>query len=296
MKRAIIRTLWIAIAVVVAAPSAAAAQDSFARAKSLYASADYEEALQLLANVKSTVASTEVEAYRVFCLVALGRRDEARDAIQNIVRTDPLYRPSELDASPRIRSFFDDVRKPLLPEMVRQSYGTAKTAYDRKEFRQAQAGFGRVIALVDEIGGTDQGVADMRTLASGFRDLSTAALQPPPPPPAPAPTPTPPPAAPPPQPFFTDADAGVVRPVAISKPTPDWFPNAVESRMNYEGVIELLLDERGKVLGVTLVKSVNPRYDPKLIEAAKSWTFTPAMKNGVAVKYKMPVAVRLAAR
>jgi hypothetical protein len=114
--------------------------------------------------------STEAEAYEVFCLYALGRKDEARTAIESIVRTDPLFRPSEGQVSPRIRSFFDDVRKPLLPEVIRQSYAAAKTSFDKKDWGPALAQFDRVITLVDEMGGADQGTSDLRTLATGFRD------------------------------------------------------------------------------------------------------------------------------
>ena len=61
------------------------AQDQLSKAKGFYASADYEEALTLLETLKGNAASTEAAAYQVFCLVALGRRDEARVAIEAIV-------------------------------------------------------------------------------------------------------------------------------------------------------------------------------------------------------------------
>ena len=70
-----------------------AQQDSLARAKDFYASAAYEEALQVLDKLHgapSSSDSTEVAAYQVFCLVALGRTDEATHAIETIVKTDPL--------------------------------------------------------------------------------------------------------------------------------------------------------------------------------------------------------------
>ena len=114
-------TFWL----LVSAPVAAFAQDALLRAKGLYASADYEEALQVLQTLKGKAANTEAEAYQVFCLVALGRKDEAKAAVEAIVRVDPLYRPAEGQVSPRIRSFYDDVRRPLLPEVVRLSYGRA---------------------------------------------------------------------------------------------------------------------------------------------------------------------------
>ena len=240
------RTTFALICFLVAsAPAAAWAQDALTRAKGLYASADYEEALQVLNTLKGKTTGPEADAYSVFCLVALGRKDEAKAAIESIVRQDPLFRPSEGQVSPRIRSFYDDVRKPLLPEIVRQSYASAKTAFDKKDWAPALTQFERVISLVDELGGSEPGVSDLRTLAVGFRDLTKAALTPPP---APTPTPTPAPtpsgpaaspsgpaatngststspssgATPPPAPaIYSDADQGLVRPTPISKLMPE---------------------------------------------------------------------------
>jgi TonB family protein len=281
-------------------PVAAWAQDTLSRAKALYATADYDEALQLLGTLTGKSMTTEAEAYQVFCLYALGRKDEAKTAIESIVRTDPLFRPSEGQVSPRIRTFFDDVRKPLLPEVVRQSYAGAKSAFDKKDWHPALDQFDRVIALVDEMGGSDQGTADLRTLATGFRDLAKAALQPPPPAPTPTPTPTAVPAAvaaPPPAPLiYSDSDAGLTRPVPTSKMLPEWRPNLVEAKMSFAGAIECIVGTDGKVESAKMVKSVNPRYDAALVDAAKFWIFTPAAKNGTPVKYRYVLNIKLEGR
>lgn len=284
---------------VLSGPGVAWAQDALSRAKGLYASADYEEALQLLTTLKGKTANTEAEAYQVFCLVALGRRDEAKAAIESIVRTDPLFRPSEGQVSPRIRTFFDDVRKPLLPEVIRLSYAKAKSSYEKKDWDPALGEFDRVIALLEEIGGSEQGTADLRTLAIGFRDLTRAAIKPaalPPPPPAPTPTPTPAaqPIAPKTPTIYSDDDAGVNRPVPTSNPLPEWRPNTIEAKMSFAGTISLLIGEDGQVLSASMVKSVNPRYDAPLLEAAKKWQFKPATKNGAPVQYRYLLTVRLA--
>ena len=246
---------WLAVV-----PSAARAQDTLARAKDFYASAAYEEALQVLKTLTtrtSGVESTEVVAYQVYCLYALGRSDEAKAAVESIVRVDPLYHPSESQVSPRVRAFFEDVRRPLLPEIVRQSYTRAKDAFDHQDLPAASAEFDRVIALLDEMSASeDQGVADLRTLALGFRDLSKAAAVPrasgrraagrrsTAPPAAPSAPVT---SAPPPlDRVYTSADTEVKRPTAISQPLPAWRPeNPVEERQSYTGVVELR-DQRGR--------------------------------------------------
>jgi hypothetical protein len=99
---AIVFAIWATVGA-----SAASAQDTLARAKNFYASAAYEEALQVLGHVSTPASPTdadEVAAYQVFCLVALGRTDQAKQAIEALVRIDPTYHPAETEASPRVRT------------------------------------------------------------------------------------------------------------------------------------------------------------------------------------------------
>jgi TonB family protein len=280
----------------IAAP--AAAQDAMTRAKTFYASAAYEEALQVLVSMgvaESADEARDIAAYQMLCLVALGRNDDAKRAIETIVKLDPLYRPSEAQASPRVRAFFEDARRPLLPEIVKTAYTRGKEAFEKKEMPVAANEFDKVIALIDEAG-TAVGNADMRTLAVGFRDLAKAAPPPPPPPaaeplPAPPPAPEPPPvkpaaSTPDPARVYTPDDPDVVRPIVVSRSLPTWMPaNDFEAKQTFRGTLELVIDERGRVISATMTRSVRPGYDAELLRAAKSWSFKPATRKGVAVKY-----------
>jgi tetratricopeptide (TPR) repeat protein len=292
-------------------PSTAAGQESLARAKEFYASASYEEALTVLeklAGEAPLTPNTEVASYRVYCLVALGRNDEARSAIEGIVRIDPLYHPKETEASPRVRTLFTNVRRPLLADVVRQFYTKAKDAYDRKEWPTALAEFDRVITLLDEIGTSDDpSTADLRTIAAGFRDLSKASAAPPPVAPTPAPVAPPaqpepvaaPPvvaAAPPMTPTYGAADTTVSKPVPISRATPEWRPpNSVEAQRAYRGTLELLIGEDGKVISAVITKATHKDYDPILLKAAQKWVFKPALRNGVPVRYRYALDISLGA-
>jgi len=311
----------------VGVPAVAHAQDALTRARDLYESAEYEQALQLLGSLKDK-ASSEASAYQVFCLVALGRQDEARVAVESLVRKDPLYRPSDAQVSPRLRAFFDDIRRPLLPELTRASYARAKAAFDKKDWNTASDEFGRVLTVLDEQSPTDEGAKDLRTLASGFRDLAQAAraaaaaspttTSAPASTPTPGPTPTSTPVTagapsgptkaaetspavtptPSPSPsaeraIYGEQDTGVIRPIPISRELPGWHPAVMEQHLTFSGVVELVIGEDGKVLSATIVKSVNTRYDALLLDAAKSWTFKPASKDGTPVKFRYSMAVNL---
>lgn len=293
----------------IAAP--AFAQETLARAKDYYASASYEEALLVLNSLRTKDAvndATEVAAYQVFCLVALGRSNEARQSIEAIVRNNPLYRPTEAQASPRVRQFYETVRGPLLPEILRQEYGKAKDAFDHRDMASAAKGFDLSLALLDEVGKADPSLGDMRTLATGFRDLSKAAVA------AAAPPPTPPPAAPPavepapvpaapsapltppaddPARIYSSGDTSVKEPIGVSRPMPPWHPSAIESLQDFRGALELIVDEQGRVTSARLLDSVHPAYDAPLIKAAAEWKFRPATKNGKPVKYRYILDVHL---
>src|SRR6187402_254593 len=94
---------WLAAATAVSAQTT----DSATAIAQLYATAAYEDALGAIAKAAPTA---RLETYRAFCLLALGKDAEARAAAPRAVETDPLFVPADTDASPRVLSFFRDVR------------------------------------------------------------------------------------------------------------------------------------------------------------------------------------------
>jgi TonB family protein len=282
----------------------AAGQDTLARAKDLYGLAAYDEALAVLNRLRETTSppvSSEVAGYQVLCLLALGRTDDAQKAIATLVKADPLYRPSESMMSPRMRARFDAVRRELLPGIVQETYDNAKAAFDRKEVPVALAQFDRVLALLEEPGFADvEHMADLRRLATGFRDLSKAAAADVPAAPAPATSnmSTPAAVASPPTPdptrTYSGDDAGVVPPTVVSRRMPMWTPrNEIEKRKEFLGLLEVVINEAGDVTSAALVRSVHPTYDRPLVETARTWKFRPATKEGTPINYRMMIEIRL---
>lgn len=304
--RSCVRVLIVSVLLLAGLPAPVfARQDLIARVKDYYANASYEEALQTLRSAPAAspgAGVTDVAAYQVFCLVALGREREATDAIAAIVRVDPLYHPPETDVSPRIRSFYENVRKPLLPAIVRQLYASAKERLERKEHAQAKKDLDQVIALLDEMKASgDQDLADLRTLALGFRDLAVIAAAreaapPPPPPAAPAPVVQPVTLRTPPKEIvvYSPVDRDVTMPVVVTRTLPPWRAiSQVERLQTFRGQLELLIDENGKVLSTKMLKPLRPDYDPVLMKSAMSWTFRPATKDGKPVRYRYVMDMQL---
>jgi tetratricopeptide (TPR) repeat protein len=84
----------------VLAPPLAAAD--LTKTKALYASASYEEALSELEKVDAAHWDEQVDEYRALCLVALGRLEEAEQALEHLIRLKPFHSVTNDRLSPRV--------------------------------------------------------------------------------------------------------------------------------------------------------------------------------------------------
>ena len=273
-------------------------------AKDLYASARYDEALSVLNGLRigESVDRKSVEQYRSLCLLALGRSSEAETAIAAVVTADPTYRPAESEAAPRVRATFTDVRKRLLPEITTARYQAAKAAYDRKDWAASEQQFRAVLELIDD---PDTGgkLGDLRVLTVGFLELSARAAAPPPPPVEPKPTAAAPVAAPPvpaaaaatpagptPGKVYTADDAMVRPPVVVRQDIPP-VPQGLMAMVRPRGLVEVVIDEQGRVIGMSMRQSLHPAYDAQILSAARDWKYQPARYDGQAVRFRRLISV-----
>jgi len=277
-------------------------RDVVTTARDLYASARYDEALAVLNDVRpadgaaAPVDRKSIEQYRSLCLLALGRGSEAESAIAAVVTADPTYLPGESDASPRVRSAFSDVRRRLLPEIATSRYTQAKADFDRKNYPVAAEKFRQVITLIEDpdMGGK---LPDLRTLATGFMDLAVAAMAPPPEPPKPqpaAPAAAPAPAAPQAEPnrIYTMLDKDVTPAVVIRQDMPRLMPNVKQAAKD-TGIVEVVIDEQGRVTFVAIRQPVHPVFDADLMTAAREWRYQPATLAGKPVKYRKMIQINI---
>ncbi len=291
----------------------ATVSDDLAAAKTLYASAAYQEALALLPDADTGESADEVDQYRALCLIALGRTAEAQRSLEPLVTRQPLFKMSETDVSPRLVAMFHDVRRRLLPDTARNLYATAKTNFERKNFVAASTQLKQLLMLLadDDLAGNAAALSDLRLVGEGFLKLAeaeltaTAKAEAPPPPKTSidpgAATPAPAPAGPAGSDStgraYSDADADVTPPVDVIRNFPAWHPpNALAQRVIYRGVLKIVIDERGKVETATLVQPVSAAYDPILLKATEGWQFLPALRNGEAVKYQKVLSFSLSPR
>jgi TonB family protein len=232
--------------------------------------------------------------------VAINRKEEANRAIDRMIAHDPLYRPSGDDVPPRLRTAFTDARRRMLPSLIQQNYVEAKAAFDRQDFAAAARGFKYVMDALADADIADVAarppLSDLKTLAGGFHELTAKAIAPPPPPPAPAPAPqitAPPPVVRINTRVYSVDDAEVRQPVAIRQAIPP-YPGTVTGWAT--GVLEVIIDENGEVESASMIVSLSPQYDKATIDAALTWQYRPATLDGVPVKFRKRIQVRLAPR
>jgi hypothetical protein len=280
----------------------AAQQDPLSSARELYASARYDEALATLNSlrVSEDVAVKPgdvraVEQVRSLCLLALGRASEAEEAISAVVAVDPFFQPGEADAAPRVRAAFQDVRRRMLPEIATERYASAKASYDRKDFASAADQFRQVMALLRDPDMQGR-LPDLRTLSGGFLELSesavkaaeTAAAKPA------EPVMPPPPARVVPK-VYTSDDAEVTPPVTVRQDVPK-VPMTFINQVRDRGIIEVVIDELGRVESAAIRSSVYPPYDSMLLSAAADWRYRAATVNGQPVKFRKRIQISIARR
>jgi tetratricopeptide (TPR) repeat protein len=284
-----------------AAAPLAAQQDPLSSARELYASARYDEALATLNSLRVSedvsVKPAEVRALeqvRSLCLLALGRASEAEEAISAVVTVDPFFQPGEADAAPRVRAAFQDVRRRMLPDIASDRYGAAKAAYDRKEYATAADQFRQVLALLQDPDMQGR-LPDMRTLATGFLELSTAATRV-----AEAAKPVEPAAPPPPAvrlapKVYTSDDADVTPPVTVRQDVPR-VPMNIMTQARDRGILEVVIDELGRVESAVIRSAIHPSYDSMLLAAAASWRYRAAVVDGQPVKFRKRIQISISRR
>jgi hypothetical protein len=121
MARAII-CLLLAVSFAHADPAqdAQAIESFLAKGQTLFNDQEYSAAIQALSPVTRDVRATRAQRLRALEIVALShfiKQDEgaARATFERILDIDPGYQLRDTSGSPKIRAFFDELKKQLIP-------------------------------------------------------------------------------------------------------------------------------------------------------------------------------------
>jgi len=84
-----------------------------------------------------------------------------------------------------------------------------------------------------------------------------------------------------------------VAPVEISRELPNWNPPTTFEKRTFTGLLQIEIDESGRVERAAVLQPIMPAYDSRLVAASKTWKFQPAKKDGVPVKYRKTISIVL---
>ena len=263
-------------------------QSDFTAARALYASAAYEEALDRLGRIRDAGdLRDQVETYKALCLLALGRPLESERVVEQILARNPQYVPDEESVSPRLMVIFRAARARVLPPAARTLYATARASYDDGKFDIAAAQLRELLTILnsDE---SDSLLGDLKILAEEFLRLAEAgagrspgsieiiagsdrrAAR----------------VAPGTGPVYSMLDKGIAAPVEITRPVPIWTaPRGMQLAL-YQGLMEVVIDEAGRVESAVVRRSISPSFDAELVAATSRWRFQPATRGATPVKYR----------
>ena len=221
-----------------------------------------------------------------------------------VVTADPTYRPGESE-SPRVRASFTEVRKRLLPGITTARYEVAKAIYDRREWAAAEEQFRIVLSLIED---PDTGgkLTDLRVLTAGFLELSARAAAPPPAPVEPKPSASAPAASVSPAPIapasaaeapvpgrvYSADDETVAAPIPLKQDIPN-VPQFMMATARPRGLVDVVIDEQGRVIAMSMKMSIQPSYDSLVLAAAKDWRYRPATFKGQPVKYRRLISINV---
>jgi protein TonB len=89
---------------------------------------------------------------------------------------------------------------------------------------------------------------------------------------------------------FNAEEPGITPPVAVRQNVPR-VPSAITNQVRDRGLLELVIDEQGRVTSIELRIPLHPHYDAQLMSAARDWRYSPAMLEGRPVKFRKMIQI-----
>ena len=74
------------------------------------------------------------------------------------------------------------------------------------------------------------------------------------------------------------------------------MPVQVVNQTRERGILDVTIDEQGRVIAATIRLSLHPIYDSQILVAARDWRYQPAMLNGRPVKFRKIIQITVTKR
>ena len=69
------------------------------------------------------------------------------------------------------------------------------------------------------------------------------------------------------------------------------MPAQIASHTRQLGLLEIVIDEQGRVVNAAIRSPLHPVYDSQLLVAARDWKYRPATVDGRPVKFRKTIQV-----
>ena len=83
----------------------------------------------------------------------------------------------------------------------------------------------------------------------------------------------------------------MVRPPVVVKQEIPSIPQNLLAISKPRGLVEVVVDEQGRVVAMTMRASIHPSYDAMVLGAARDWKYQPAQLNGQPVRFRRLISV-----
>ena len=294
--------------------------DTLMKAKTLYADASYDEALVVL---KGSEAA-EAHQYRALCLIALGRTQEAERALEALVNTAPTYAMADAELPPRIVAMYAQTRRRIMPAVVKRLFTEARADFQAKNMAGARDKFEKVQTLThDPVMADSAEAVDLQLLVASYIDIVKNAAPAPvqagpilvgtfaaPPAITPSPIVATPPATSGTRPAVLPASASstmaatpatavtpkpvsrVVVPAATVRQNLPAYTGTGSARP-MSGAVRVTIGVDGKVTKAVMEVPIDPRYDARVLAAARTWVYKPATVGGEPIQSEKVVQINI---
>jgi TonB family protein len=92
--------------------------------------------------------------------------------------------------------------------------------------------------------------------------------------------------------IYTAEDTTVTAPIVLTQNIPGIPPNLM-ALARPRGLLEVVIDELGRVIGMSMRGSIHPTYDAQVLMAARDWKYKPATFNGKPVKFRRLISINV---
>jgi TonB family protein len=87
-------------------------------------------------------------------------------------------------------------------------------------------------------------------------------------------------------------DKDVIAPVVIRQQLPP-LTSSMKLQARSRGIVEVVIDEQGRVTSVVVREGVHPMFDAEVLSAAREWRYQPATLLGQPVRFRRMIQINV---